>query len=154
MDSISLDAAVRAGDTGLPVYWHNRSYSDAFATIFIDLVHAVGLDGAMAEMKRYYPTHPKCALPRARQDEQQLRSRFVVRVLRHELAAHGQIKDESAQAGNRVGRVGDLFIVRQKAFGVHASGGPSKGIKGSSAAISGPSWSRTTDQTRSSRTSA
>lgn len=59
VDSISLDAAVRAGETGLPVYWHNRSYSDAFATIFVDLVHAVGLDGAMAEMKRHYPTHPE-----------------------------------------------------------------------------------------------
>lgn len=59
VDSISLDAAVRAGETGLPVYWHNRSYSDAFATIFLDLVHAVGLDAAMAEMQRRHPANPE-----------------------------------------------------------------------------------------------
>ncbi|ABS68837.1 hypothetical protein Xaut_3609 [Xanthobacter versatilis] len=59
VDSISLDAAVRAGETGLPVYWHSRSYSDAFTTIFLDLVHSVGLDAALAEMRRRHPTHPE-----------------------------------------------------------------------------------------------
>lgn len=59
VDSISLDAAVRANDTGLPVYWHSRSYSDAFATIFVDLVHAVGLAAAMSEMGRRHPSHPE-----------------------------------------------------------------------------------------------
>ena len=59
IDSISLDAATRAHETGLPVYWHSRSYSDAFATIFVDLVHSVGLDAALAEMRRRHPTHPE-----------------------------------------------------------------------------------------------
>ncbi|MFG1349059.1 hypothetical protein [Xanthobacter autotrophicus] len=59
IDSISLDAAIRAHETGLPVYWHSRSYSDAFATIFVDLVHSVGLDAALAEMRRRHPTHPE-----------------------------------------------------------------------------------------------
>lgn len=59
IDSISLEAAIRAQATALPVYWHSRSYSDAFATIFLDLVHSVGLDAALAEMRRRHPTHPE-----------------------------------------------------------------------------------------------
>ena len=55
---------------------------------------------------------------------QQLRRRLVVRVLRHELAAHGQIENEPAQAGNRVGRVGDAFIVGQQASAFIASAPP------------------------------
>ncbi|MFG1317559.1 translation initiation factor eIF-2B alpha/beta/delta subunit family protein [Xanthobacter autotrophicus] len=64
VDSISLDAAIRAQATGLPVYWHSRSYSDAFATIFLDLVHSVGLDAALAEMRRRHPTHPEAGSSR------------------------------------------------------------------------------------------
>ena len=61
VDTISLRAALLAHDTGLPVYWHDRPYSDAFATIILDLVHAVGLDAAVAEMARRHPTHPEAA---------------------------------------------------------------------------------------------
>ncbi len=69
-------------------------------------------------------------------------------------APNGSFEDEAAQARNRVGRVGDLLIVRQQAFGVHASGAPSGGMSGASAAIRGSSFSLTTDQTRSRSTSA
>jgi len=61
IDTVSLRAALLAHETGLPVYWHDRPYSDAFATIFLDLVHAVGLDTAVAEMARRHPTHPEAA---------------------------------------------------------------------------------------------
>jgi hypothetical protein len=39
--------------------------------------------------------------------------------LRHQLAAHVQIEHEAAQAGNGVGRVGDLLVVRRRAIRVH-----------------------------------
>lgn len=61
VDTISLNAALRAQEAGLPVYWHNRTYSDAFATIFLDLVHAVGLDAAAAEMAHRHSAHPEAA---------------------------------------------------------------------------------------------
>ncbi len=32
------------------------------------------------------------------------------------MAAHGEIENESAQAHNRIGRVGDAFVVGEKAF--------------------------------------
>jgi len=64
VDTVSLEAALLAHATGLPVYWHNRSYSDAFATIFLDLVHAVGLDAAVAEMAERHPTHPEATSAR------------------------------------------------------------------------------------------
>ena len=38
---------------------------------------------------------------------QQFRRRLVVRILRHQLPAHGQIENEPAQARDRVGRIGD-----------------------------------------------
>ena len=50
---------------------------------------------------------------------QQLRRRFVVRVLRHQLSAHGQIENEASQARDRVRSVGDLFVMGQQPVGVH-----------------------------------
>ena len=75
------------------------------------------------------PRFPNCSVskgPRLHQPRllrrdplQQFRRRFVVRVLRHQLAAHGQIENEAAQPRDRVGRVGDALVVREQAFGVH-----------------------------------
>jgi hypothetical protein len=67
------------------------------------------------------PDFPRIHQPRLLLGDplQQVRRRFVVRILRHELAAHSQIENEAAQAGDRVRRVGDLVIVCQKAFCVH-----------------------------------
>lgn len=45
-------------------------------------------------------------------DWQRAERRLYVAVpLRHQLAAHDQIEHEAAQAGNGVGRVGDLLVV-------------------------------------------
>ena len=44
----------------------------------------------------------------------QLRRRFVRWVLLHQLPAHGEIQDEAAQAGDRVGRVGDAVEMGEK----------------------------------------
>ena len=50
---------------------------------------------------------------------QQLRSRLVVGILRHQLAAHRQIEDEASQARDRVGRVGDAVKVSVQAIRDH-----------------------------------
>ena len=57
---------------------------------------------------------------------QQFRRRLVARILRHELAAHGQIENEAAQAGYRVRRVSNLLVMRQQAFGVHRASASAK----------------------------
>ncbi|MET3352336.1 UNVERIFIED_ORG: hypothetical protein ABID33_000219 [Xanthobacter viscosus] len=94
IDSISLDAAIRAHETGLPVYWHSRSYSDAFATIFVDLVHSVGLDAALAEMRRRHPTHPEAGptrlLARLVPITADARAELSATCARHGIVTHAQ----------------------------------------------------------------
>ncbi len=54
-----------------------------------------------------------------RYPRQQFRRRFIPHILCHKLSAHGQIENKAAQASNRVGRVGDLLVMRQKDFRIH-----------------------------------
>ncbi len=50
---------------------------------------------------------------------QQLGSGFVVRVLRHQFAAHGQIEDEAAQALHGAGRFHDRIEVGEQTVRGH-----------------------------------
>lgn len=59
VDSLSLHDAICAHIAGRPVYWAPRPYHDAIGTVFLDLVHGLGLASAISEMVRRMPTHPQ-----------------------------------------------------------------------------------------------
>lgn len=59
VDALSLHDAICAHIAGRPIYWSARPYHDAIATVFLDLVHQIGLAAAIAEVGRRMPTHPQ-----------------------------------------------------------------------------------------------
>ena len=89
---------------------------------------------------------------------QLLRRRFIRRILRDQLPAHGEIENKAPQPRNGVGRVGDAFVMpsRRSAFIGRAPrpGSPSTGRAGSRSAprrrrglrnkVSGSPWSSAT----------
>src|SRR5262249_54484643 len=57
---------------------------------------------------------------------QQVRSWLFMRVLRYELTAHGEIKNEAPKARHRVRCVSDAFVVPKQTFRVHRASASAK----------------------------